>query len=180
MSRPEEEQVRASFRLSREEYVRAVRWYLRRSHLVSWIQVLVLALALGASAGMTVLMGRMSFLNTLLLVASAMVALYGIWLYGLQPGRLYDRRPELAKPVSFLFTREDIARQDAETAVLLDWKLTKLWRGREFYYLFGEGDGYWILPLRAFQGEEERRHFEALALAACPELKFRAWPRRGA
>ena len=175
MTRPPEEQVRASFQLSRGEYVRAVRCYLRKSHLVSWVQVLVLALALGLSAVMTVLMERVSFLNTLILVLSVMVALYGVWLYGIQPGRIFDRRPELGKPVSFLFTREDIARQDANTAVLLDWKLKKLWRGREFYYLFGEEEGYLILPLRAFQSEEDRRHFEALARAACPELRFRVW-----
>ena len=177
MSRPPEEQVRASFQLSRGEYVRAVRCYLRKSHLVSWVQVLVLVLALGASAVMTLLMERMSFLNTLLLVLSAMVALYGVWLYGIQPGRIFDRRPELGEPVSFLFTREDIARQDPRTAVLLDWKLKKLWRGKEFYYLFGEEDGYLLIPLRAFQSEEDRRHFEALARAACPELRYREWPR---
>ena len=177
MSRPPEEQVRAAFQLSRGEYVRAVRCYLRKSHLVSWVQVLVLVLALGASAVMTLLMERMSFLNTLLLVLSAMVALYGVWLYGIQPGRIFDRRPELGEPVSFLFTREDIARQDPRTAVLLDWKLKKLWRGKEFYYLFGEEDGYLLIPLRAFQSEEDRRHFEALARAACPELRYREWPR---
>ena len=175
MSRPPEEQVRAYLQLSRWEYVRAVRCYLRKSHLVSWVQVLVLALAPGLSAVMTVIMERVSFLNTLILVLSVMVALSGVWLYGIQPGRIFDRRPELGKPVSFLFTREDIARQDANTAVLLDWKLKKLWRGREFYYLFGEEEGYLILPLRAFQSEEDRRHFEALARVACPELRFRVW-----
>ncbi len=175
MSRPQEEQVRVSFQLSRGEYVRAVRYYLRKSHLVSWVQALVLILALGASAGMALLMERVSFLNTLLLVLSAMVALYGAWIYGIQPGRIFDRRPELGEPVSFLFTREDIARQDPRTAVLLDWELKKLWRGREFYYLFGAQDGYVLLPLRAFQSEEDRRHFEDLAKAACPELQFRAW-----
>ena len=177
MSKPQEEQVRAAFQLSRGEYVRAVRYYLRKSYLVSWVQVLVLVLALGASAVMTLLMERMSFLNTLLLVLSAMVALYGVWLYGIQPGRIFDRRPELGEPVSFLFTREDIARQDPRTAVLLDWKLKKLWRGKEFYYLFGEEDGYLLIPHRAFQSEEDRRHFEALARAACPELRYREWPR---
>ena len=177
MSKPQEEQVRAAFQLSRGEYVRAVRYYLRKSYLVSWVQVLVLVLALGASAVMTLLMERMSFLNTLLLVLSAMVALYGIWLYGIQPGRIFDRRPELGEPVSFLFTRGVTAPQDPGAAVLVVWKLKKLWRGKEFYYLFGEEDGYLLIPLRAFQSEEDRRHFEALARAACPELRYREWPR---
>lgn len=167
------EQVRASFQLSRREYARGVRDYLRISHLVSWVQALVLILAVAASALMTVLMERMSFLNTLLVVLSAMVALYGGYLYWVKPGRTFDRRPELSQPVSFLFTREDITRIDPKAGVILDWKLQKLWRGAEFYYLFGEEDGYLLLPLRAFEGEEDRLHFEALARAACPGLSIR-------
>ena len=174
------EEVYITFSLSRAEYVRAVRYYLRKSHLVSWVQALVILIALGAAAVMGVLMERMSFLCTLLVVLSVMVALCGLWLYVIQPGRIYDKHPELGRQVSFLFNQEDLSRQDAETAVLLDWDLRRLWRGREFYYLFGEGDGYLILPLRAFQSEEDRRHFEALARAACPELRYREWPRRGA
>ena len=41
------EEVRVTFSLSRTEYVRAVRYYLRKSHLVSWVQALVILIALG-------------------------------------------------------------------------------------------------------------------------------------
>lgn len=167
------EEVRASFSLSRKEYIRAVRYYLRKSHLVSWVQIVVILLALAAAAVMGTLMERMSFLCTLLVVLSVMVAGYGVWLYFLQPGRLYDKNPALSRPVSFLFNREDIARQDEKAAVLLEWEAQKLWRGKEFYYLFRGEEGYLLLPRSAFQSEEDCLHFEALAKAACPELKVK-------
>ncbi len=48
----EQEEVRVTFSLSRAEYVRAVRYYLRKSHLVSWVQAVVLIVALAAAAVM--------------------------------------------------------------------------------------------------------------------------------
>lgn len=167
------EEVRVTFSLSRAEYVRAVRYYLRKSHLVSWVQALVILIALGAAAVMGVLMERMSFLCTLLVVLSVMVALCGLWLYVIQPGRIYDKHPELGRQVSFLFNQEDLSRQDAETAVLLDWDLKKLWRGKEFYYLFRREEGYLLLPRSAFRSEEDRLQFEFLAQTACPEVKVK-------
>ncbi len=169
----EQEEVRVTFSLSRAEYVRAVRYYLRKSHLVSWVQAVVLIVALAAAAVMGTLMERMSFLCTLLVVLSAMVALYGVWLYVIQPGRIYDKNPALGRQVSFLFNREDLSRQDAETAVLLDWDLKMLWRGKEFYYLFRGAEGYLLLPRSAFQSEEDRLCFEFLAQTACPEAKVK-------
>lgn len=167
------EEVYITFSLSRAEYVRAVRYYLRKSHLVSWVQALVILIALGAAAVMGVLMERMSFLCTLLVVLSVMVALCGLWLYIIQPGRIYDKHPELGRQVSFLFNQEDLSRQDAETAVLLDWDLRRLWRGREFYYLFRGEEGYLLLPRSAFRSEEDRLQFEFLAQTACPEVKVK-------
>ena len=150
-----------------------MRYYLRKSHLVSWVQALVILIALGAAAVMGVLMERMSFLCTLLVVLSVMVALCGLWLYVIQPGRIYDKHPELGRQVSFLFNQEDLSRQDAETAVLLDWDLKKLWRGKEFYYLFRREEGYLLLPRSAFRSEEDRLQFEFLAQTACPEVKVK-------
>ena len=105
------DQVRVTFQLERGEYIRGVRYYLRKSHLVSWVQVLVMLFALAATVTVTLMMGRLNFLNTLVLVLMAMAALYGLWLYWIKPGRIFDREAELAEPVTFLFTHEDVARQ---------------------------------------------------------------------
>ena len=169
----ETREVRLTFSLSPAGCVRAVRCYLRKSHLVSWVQVLFILIALAVSAVMGILMERMSFLNTLLVVLFVMVAGYGGWLYVVKAVRFYDRNPELGARVSFLFSGEDMARQDEKTAVLLDWDRKKLWRGKEFYYLFRGDEGYLLLPRSAFRSEEDQPRFEALALDACPEAKFR-------
>ena len=114
------DQVRVTFQLERGEYIRGVRYYLRKSHLVSWVQVLVMLFALAATVTVTLMMGRLNFLNTLVLVLMAMAALYGLWLYWIKPGRIFDREAELAEPVTFLFTQEDVARQDETAAALLE------------------------------------------------------------
>lgn len=167
------DEVRISFQLSRAEYVRGVRFYLRKSHLVSWVQILVLVLALACAILMTRIMERLTFLNTLIFVLVAMVTAYGAYLYLVKPGHIFDRNPTLSGSVTLLFTREDVTRQDEQTAAILDWRIHKLWRGEEFYYLFDEEGGYALLPLRAFESEEYREYFERLALDACPNMKFR-------
>ena len=90
------EQVRIEFQLERKEYVRAVRFFLRKRHLVSWIQGLVLVLALAAVAVLTWMIGHLNFLNTLLLVLAAMALLYMGYLFLWEPGRLFGRAVNFA------------------------------------------------------------------------------------
>ena len=167
------EEISASFQLSKAEYVRGVRFYLRKSHLVSWVQLAVMLVALAGVAVTARLMERMSFLNTLVLVLVVMVTCYGGYLYGRKPGQIFKRDPSLGRSVSFLFTQEDITRQNEQEAAILDWSAQKLWRGKEFYYLFDREGGYTMLPLRGFRSEEDRLRFEMLAQAACPGMRFR-------
>lgn len=170
-----ENQVRIQFQLSRKEYVRGIRYYLRKSRRMGWIQVLVLILALAVVVSSAVILREFAFLNIMALIILISALIYGLYLYGWKPGRLFDRDSSLSLPVSFLFTREDIARQDEKTAVLLDWKVYKMWRGKEFYYLFGLEEGYTMLPLRAFDGEADRKIFEELVRVANPVAVFRTF-----
>ena len=167
------EEVSIEFQLERREYVRAVRFYLRKSHLVSWIQAAVILLALVAVVILSEIMGRLTFLNTLVLVLSLMAMIWEGWLYLFQPGRLFNRDESLRERVRFLFTQEDIARQDSHAAAILDWDIHKLWRSGEFYYLFDGKGSYTILPLRAFPDSEACERFERLAVERCPGVKIK-------
>ncbi len=133
---------------------------------------MVLIVALAAAAVMGTLMERMSFLCTLLVVLSAMVALYGVWLYVIQPGRIYDKNPALGRQVSFLFNREDLSRQDEETAVLLDWDLKMLWRSKEFYYLFRGAEALGRQVSFLFNREDLSRQDEETAVLLDWDLKM--------
>ena len=166
-------EIEVAFRLSRSEYVRALRFCLRKRHLVSWIQLLTIAVALALAVVMARVMERVSVLCTMLFVLAVMLAVYSLYQYLLKPGRIFDRDPMLHRDIRFRFTGEDIARQDSETAVLLDWRVSKVWRNRDFYFLFEGKESYILLPRRAFGSAEEEKRFERLVLEANPGVAWR-------
>lgn len=166
-------EIEVAFQLSRSEYVRALRFCLRKRHLVSWIQLLTIAVALALSVVMAQVMERVSVLCTMLFVLAVMLAVYSLYQYLLKPGRIFDRDPMLHREVRFRFNGEDIARQDSEVAVLLDWRVSKVWRNRDFYFLFEGKESYILLPRRAFGSAEEEKQFERLVLVANPGVAWR-------
>ena len=166
-------EIEVAFQLSRSEYVRALRFCLRKRHLVSWIQLLTIDVALALSVVMAQVMERVSVLCTMLFVLAVMLAVYSLYQYLLKPGRIFDRDPMLHREVRFRFNGEDIARQDSEVAVLLDWRVSKVWRNRDFYFLFEGKESYILLPRRAFGSAEEEKQFERLVLVANPGVAWR-------
>lgn len=166
-------EIEVAFQLSRSEYVRALRFCLRKRHLVSWIQLLTIAVALALAVVMERVMERVSVLCTMLFVLAVMLAVYSLYQYLLKPGRIFDRDPMLHREVRFRFNGEDIARQDSEVAVLLDWRVSKVWRNRDFYFLFEGKESYILLPRRAFGSAEEEKQFERLVLVANPGVAWR-------
>ena len=166
-------EIVVAFQLSRSEYVRALRFCLRKRHLVSWIQLLTIAVALALAVVMARVMERVSVLCTMLFVLAVMLAVYSLYQYLLKPGRIFDRDPMLHREVRFRFNGEDIARQDSEVAVLLDWRVSKVWRNRDFYFLFEGKESYILLPRRAFGSAEEEKQFERLVLVANPGVAWR-------
>lgn len=166
-------EIEVAFQLSRSEYVRALRFCLRKRHLVSWIQLLTIAAALALAVVMARVMERVSVLCTMLFVLAVMLAVYSLYQYLLKPGRIFDRDPMLHREVRFRFNGEDIARQDSEVAVLLDWRVSKVWRNRDFYFLFEGKESYILLPRRAFGSAEEEKQFERLVLVANPGVAWR-------
>ncbi len=168
-----ERQVRIQFGLKKEEYVRGVRYYLRKSHLVSWVQLVLGLAVLAAVAALTWMMGRLNFLNTLLLVLMVLVGGYGAYLYFLRPGRYYAKHPELGREAAYVFSKEDFARQDDKAAAIYDWNVKKLWRTKEFYFLFTGGEGYTMLPRRAFASEQDWERFQEIVYDAVPGLEIR-------
>lgn len=166
-------EIEVAFQLSRSEYVRALRFCLRKRHLVSWIQLLTIAVALALAVVMARVMERVSVLCIMLFVLAVMLAVYSLYQYLLKPGRIFDRDPMLHREVRFRFNGEDIARQDSEVAVLLDWRVSKVWRNRDFYFLFEGKESYILLPRRAFGSAEEEKQFERLVLVANPGVAWR-------
>lgn len=165
-------QILVTVQFTRQEYVLGARLYLRRSHTVSWIQILAMAIAAVAVGALFRIVG-MTLLNTFVAALLLVVAVYGGILYVWKPGHIFDGDSALAQPVRFVFSHEDIARQDAETALLVDWDVEKFWCCREFYFLIPKRGPYLMLPSRVFASEEERRAFEQLVVEANPKAACR-------
>ena len=66
-----------------------------------------------------------------------------------------------------------VERAGGEVAVLLDWRVSKVWRNRDFYFLFEGKESYILLPRRAFGSAEEEKQFERLVLVANPGVAWR-------
>ncbi|MBM6871007.1 YcxB family protein [Pseudoflavonifractor phocaeensis] len=169
----EDEMVRLSFRLTRKEYTKAVRFYLRKSWRVSWLQGVVLVLALAGVLWSAWAMGALDLLHTFALVLLLLVAGVLGWVYLIQPGRTFARDPQLSQPVRFCFSAEDIVRETEEKAEYLDWQVKRFWRSRQFYYLF-QADGSWLLlPRRAFGSAQDQGKFEDLVRRVNGEAQVR-------
>lgn len=165
--------VKVSFRLTRKDYAGAVRFYLRKSWRVSWLQGVVLALALAGVLWSAWAMGELDLLHTFALVFLLLVTGVLAWVYCIQPGRTFDRDPALSRTVTFYFSPEDIIRETEETVAYLDWQVKGFWRSRWFYYLF-QADGSWILlPRRAFGSAQDQGKFEDLVRRVSGEAQVR-------
>lgn len=165
--------VRVSFQLDRKDYARAVRFYLRKSWRVSWLQWAVLALALAGVLWSAWAMGTVDLLHTFALVFLLAVAVVLAWVYTIQPGRTFAQDPVLSRAVTFCFSPEDIVREGEETVEYLDWQVKRFWRSRDFYYLF-QADGSWLLlPHRAFASAQAQGQFEDLVRQTNGEAQVR-------
>ncbi|MCI2107004.1 MAG: hypothetical protein LKK00_09885 [Intestinimonas sp.] len=167
-----EELIAIMFQFTRREYIRGTRLYLRKSHTVSWIQLLILMVAAVAVGILFRIVGG-TLLNLFVAVLLLLVTGYGCILYLWQPGRSFDRSSELAQQVRIVFSREDIGWQDAKAAQLIDWNVEKFWCCREFYFLIPKHGAYLMLPSRVFSSEEARRNFERLVREANPNAVCR-------
>lgn len=163
--------IELTVQFSREEYVRGVRGFLRARHLISWVQVLVLLLALFAVIVATIIMGSLNFLNTFTVVFILIATFFGAYQYFVLPGRSYDRTPVLREKHTYRFTREDFSRLNSEAAALLQWDVKHYRKRRGFVYLQFSDNSYLMLPTSAFQSEPRQAAFEELIYAANPRLK---------
>ena len=168
-----ESMVRLSFQLTKKEYAKAMRFYLRKSWRVSWLQGLILVLALAGVLWSAWAMGTLDLLHTFALVLLLLVAGVLLWVYAVQPGRTFAQDPALSRAVTFCFSPEDIVREGEETVEYLDWQVKRFWRSRDFYYLF-QADGSWLLlPRRAFASAQTQGKFEDLVRQTNGEAQIR-------
>ena len=171
-----QEEITITHRLEREDYVRAMRLYLRKSGAIPWWYLPLFGAALVLVGVMIRLAGVTPIAVTVLVVtAGTALGIGGIYIWG--PGWRYDRTPALWATTQLCFSREDIGIQDEEGAGIFPWELTRFWISTADYFLIRSRQDYLIVPKALFPDEETRRQFEALVIRANPQAVCRRFGR---
>lgn len=171
-----QEEITITHQLEREDYVRAMRLYLRKSGTIPWWYLPLFGVAL-VLVGVMIHLAGVTPIAITVLVAAAGVALGILGVYVLGPGYRYDRTPGLWARTRLCFSQEDIAFQSEEGAGLLPWELTRFWISPTDYFLIRSRQDYLIVPKALFADEETRRRFEALVIRANPQAACRRFGR---
>lgn len=171
-----QEEITITHQLEREDYVRAMQLYLRKSGTIPWWYLPLFGVAL-VLVGVMIRLAGVTPIAITVLVAVAGVALGILGVYVLGPGYRYDRTPGLWARTRLCFSQEDIAFQSEEGAGLLPWELTRFWISPTDYYLIRSRQDYLIVPKALFADEETRRRFEALVIRANPQAICRRFGR---
>lgn len=166
------EPVRVQFQYTKEEYVRAVRFYLRKSGTTPLWDIAVFAGILALVFMMIYLTG-ITPMTVALLVLLAVVSGLGAVVYLFMPGYQYDHTPQILEQRTLYFTVDDIGIQTASSAGIVKWTFTKFWCSKTDYYLIQNRQVYTLLPKRIFADDAERYRFEQIVMAANPNIRRR-------
>lgn len=166
--------VSVSYFYEKDEYVRAVRFFLRKSGATPLWNVFVFAAVL-AAVGVMIRLGGVTPMVIVLLVLLGVVLASGCVVFFVMPGYQYDRLPKLRERTTLRFSREDIGVRSDCAAGVIKWAYAKFWISRTDYYLIQSRQVYTILPKRIFQSDEERSRFEEIVLEANPGIKRRVF-----
>ena len=161
----------------REDYVRAMRFFLRKSGATPGWALLVLAGVLDL-IGFLIWMTGLTPMVLVLLALTLAAALMGVLVWLVKPGRHYDSTPSLRERCLYRFSLEDIGVQNETGAGILPWTFSRFWITPTHYYLVRDGESCLLLPRSAFEDRETCRRFEALVMAANPGIKRRAFSKR--
>ena len=173
------EYITITYRLDRADYVRATRFYLRKSGVTPGWYIPLFALVVALVGVMVYYAGVTPIAVTVLVVAAVAAAgILAVYLVG--PGRRYDRTPALWIQAQLRFSVEDIAFQTEEGAGILPWGLARFWISPTDYYLIRTRQDYLIVPKEFFPDDEARCRFETLVVQANPEAACRRFSRPAA
>lgn len=148
--------VEATFTISRDEYIRAMRRYYKTKLQLKRDLVASVAAIL---AGIYVLQGTsMSGLAWLLIIAGAILLMLVIYAVILLPDMIYRYQSKLQSEYRLRFSDDAIGFQTDEIDSELKWSIYHSWlRDDEFYILYHGKRDVSVIPRRALEnGADER------------------------
>lgn len=163
--------ITVDFTYSKEDYVQAVRRFLRLNKTISLFSQIFMIMALLADIVYIALFG-FSF-ETILLTALLACSFLMLALLHYQPIWVYNRNPRLQAPQHYEFRPEGITIHTALASSQVGWDLfTRYWDDPVGVYLLQSKKSYVVIPAGCFS-DGQRAQLKEMALSANPSLQYR-------
>lgn len=167
-------EIRVILQFNRGEYVRGMRYYMRKSGVAGPRSMALFLLITACTCGLFWLTGT-NLLNTAVLVLLVLWAARVGGLYFIAPGRGFDKDEKLRQRTSYTFTKADIGMQNESTAGVFPWTFTAFWSTGEFYYLIQSQSSFTMLPKHIFSDDRARADFEEMVKVALPDVRYKVY-----
>lgn len=148
----DKESIKLEFSISRDEYIKSRKKFLRQSKTVSngnifFLVVMTLIEILFLCIGeyfFSIIIGVLLIISYILIVM----------LYFIQPGRLYDKTEFIKEKMIFEIDKDGIKSVFKKGKTETKWFIIEeIWESKDFIYLMQSKLSYTIIPKRAFKNE---------------------------
>ena len=166
------EPITLEFTYSKEDYVQAMRRFLRLTKTISRLSLYFLAVAAVADVIFLAMFG----LTIENLILTVMLVCCGVMLliFHYQPARTYDKSPRLKAVQHYEFSPEGITMKTASATSQVKWNLfSYYWDDVTGVYLLQNKKSYILLPARLFSSDDQRQALQQMAVEGNPDIQYK-------
>lgn len=146
------ESIKLEFTITKEEYIKSRRKFLRQSKTISNGNIFFLII-MTLFEILFLFIGEFFFsiiIGTLLLISYILLAV----LYFVQPGRLYDKTEFIKENMKFEIDEKGIKSFFKKGKIETKWLfIEEIWESKDFIYLMQSKLSYTVIPKKAFKKE---------------------------
>ena len=170
------EAITVRFTYTKDEYVRAVRQYLIATKRINRSSLVLIPAIFALSV--FVVFAAPSVGGYLLLGLSLLALAMMLFIYRVQPPRLFARAAKLREPYTLVFSRDDIRFSTPSVSSTLQWHVyARAMESGDFLFLMQKEGPYTIIPKRALEEDGALEALRGMAQAALgPITRMAAGP----
>ena len=165
------------FTPTREEFVRASRFFLIASRTVNPFYFVLLGAYLLFSVFLLFWFG-VTVMTVVSFVVSAAAGLFYAYVYLIRPAKKYDKTPGLQQMLTLRLGEAGLGYYSSDRQYLVKWESYHCFWENESFFLMTYGTGkFHFIPKRIFGSAQEQKEFSSRVLALLPAGA--AWVKKG-
>ncbi len=161
------------FQYDKKEYINAFRNYLFKSKVIHKRDLIIVGI-MAVLEFLLLIFAGVSVSSIIFGVILCFYLFIFVLLYFVQPSHVYKRSPQLHKPYTMTFTKDELLFRTKGEASSVHWnKYCELWDCKDFYYLIQAKNIYTVIPKRALSNGNGLRDFDNILKATgLPLIKY--------